>query len=268
MTQSSSSGSSVASLLAGAQSDGLLSQKAMSAINIVDIGEQIQAGIGVDVSDVQASEVVLVTILIDDSGSIRYVAGNAAAVREGHNLVLDALDASKQQAGILTHTRYLNGHVLFPYVVLKQATRMDQQNYNPNGGTPLYDQAVVTFATVIAKAQSFEDNGVPCRTVTLIVTDGNDEGSRAQRADTVKAIVESMLKTENHIIAAMGISDGYTDFDKVFAEMGIPSEWRLTTGNNASEIRKAFNVFSQSAVRASQSGASFSQTAAGGFGAP
>ena len=34
--------------------------------------------------------------------------------------------------------------------------------------------------------------------------------------------------------------------------MGIPDRWILTPGNSASEIRRAFAVFSQSAVRASQ----------------
>jgi len=48
--------------------------------------------------------------------------------------------------------------------------------------------------------------------------------------------------------------------------MGIPDAWILTPGNNASDIRKAFNVFSQSAVRASQGAGAFSKTALGGFG--
>ncbi len=79
-------------------------------------------------------------------------------------------------------------------------------------------------------------------------------------------MVDSLLKTENHIVAAMGIDDGSTDFRKVFSDMGIPDEWILTPGNTESEIRKAFQLFSQSAVRASQNAASFSQTAMGGFG--
>jgi hypothetical protein len=38
----------------------------------------------------------------------------------------------------------------------------------------------------------------------------------------------------------------------VFAAMGIPDRWILTPGNSATEIRRAFQVFSQSAVRATQ----------------
>ena len=61
--------------------------------------------------------------------------------------------------------------------------------------------------------------------------------------------------------------DGSTDFRKVFREMGIEDKWILTPGQSAQDIRKAFQVFSQSAVRVSQGAASFSRTALGGFGA-
>jgi hypothetical protein len=266
MTRKSQGTQNVLALLTNAQNDGTISPATASIINIPDMGEQIQLGIGVDVNDVKASEVVLVTMMPDDSSSIRFVAGNTEAVRTGHNLVLDALGATKQKDGILVHCRYLNGTVLYPFTALDKAVRMDTHNYDPNGGTPYYDQSVVTLTTVLAKAQSFEDNGVPCRTVTLLgPTDGADTSSRNAAAN-VRAIVRDMLRTENHIIAAMGVDDGATDFRRVFKEMGIEDKWMLTPGNSPSELRRAFNMFSQSAVRASQGGASFSQAAAGGFG--
>ena len=58
-----------------------------------------------------------------------------------------------------------------------------------------------------------------------------------------------MQRAENHIVAAMGISDGTTDFRKVFRDMGIEDKWILTPGQSAQEIRQAFQVFCQSAVR-------------------
>ena len=68
-------------------------------------------------------------------------------------------------------------------------------------------------------------------------------------------------------IAAMGIDNGSTDFRKVFADMGIPAEWILTPKSDPHAIREAFQVFSQSAVRASQA-AAFSATALAGFAGP
>src|SRR5262250_2064121 len=81
---------------------------------------------------------------------------------------------------------------------------------------PLYDQTVVLLGTVLAKAQEFADNGVPVRTVTLIITDGADEHSRRATAQTVATLVQDMQQAETHIVAAMGIEDGSTDFRRVF----------------------------------------------------
>jgi len=241
----------VDSLFQTAHDEGVLSQDALRALTgVVDIGEQIQAGLGTPAAAVAASEVVLVTVLLDDSGSIRF-SGNTQAVRDGHNGVIDALNASKQSGSVLFYTRYLNAH-----------------NYNPNGDTPLYDQTLVTLGTVLAKSQEFADNGVPVRTVTLIVTDGEDTSSRAG-AKKIKPIIQDMLMAETHIVAAMGIGESLQEQSRshhVFQEMGIRPEWILTPSTDQHAIRQAFNVFSQSAVRASQSAMNFGQAAVGGFG--
>lgn len=241
----------VKKLLEDAHRQGALSAKSLHALDVVDLGAQIQAGLGVTIDDIAASEVVLLTMMPDDSGSIAS-AGNTEAVRDGHNFVIDALERSKQSGEVLAHTRYLSGHVLCPYTALEHAVVMTAANYNPIHGTPLFDQTCVVLGTVIAKAQELAQAGIAVRTVTLIITDGGDYGSTRCKAGDVKALVTDMLAQENHIVAAMGISDGSTDFKAVFHAMGIPDRWILTPGNSASEIRRAFQVFSQSAVRVSQ----------------
>lgn len=260
------SGARVDDLFRAAELDGTLSPDARGVLEIADLGAQIQAGLGVDVDDVQSSEVVLLTQMPDDSGSIRF-SGNTQTVRDGHNQVIRALADSRQRDAILAHTRYLNGTVLFPYCPIGQATPMDGKNYDPSLGTPLYDQSVVLLGTVLAKAQEFANAGVPTRTVTLILTDGADQGSTWARAKDVAALVRDLRRAENHIVAAMGIDGGGVSFRDVFGEMGIEDRWILVPRSDPAAIRKAFLLFSQSAIRASQGGAAFSRTAAGGFGA-
>lgn len=231
------------------------------------LGPAIQEGLGdIELDDITTSEVVLVTLLIDDSGSIRF-SGNTEAVRTGHNLVVDALKGAKQSASVLVNCRQLNAGVTYPYVVLDNAPRLDSSNYNANGGTPLYDQIAVTLTGVAAKMAEFEQGGVAARAITVIVTDGSDQGSWHHDADSVKKIVAGLLTTEQHIVAGVGIDDGYTDFADVFGKMGLLDEWILTPSNSPSDIRHAFQTVSQSAVRASQTAGTFSQTAMGGFGA-
>lgn len=250
-----------------AHEEGDLSASALGALTInADVGAQIQAGLGLPPDDVPASEVVLVTLMPDDSGSIRF-SGHSQTVRDGHNLVLDALAQSRQSGDVLVHTRYLNGHVLFPYRRLPDAVRLDTHNYDPDQGTPLYDQMAVLFGTVLAKSREFAAAGVPVRSVSLVITDGADEHSTRQTAASVKAIVDDLLRQETHIVAAMGIDDGTTPFRDVFRACGIPDRWILTPGNTPSEVRRAFQAFSQSAVRASQSARTFAAASLGGFGA-
>ena len=81
--------------------------------------------------------------------------------------------------------------------------------------------------------------------------------ARRATAQTVATLVKDMRQAETHIIAAMGIDDGSTDFRQAFRDMGLEEQWILTPGDDASQIRRAFQVLSQSAVRASQSAAQF-----------
>jgi len=262
-----SQSSNIGGLFSSAHAQGVIGDESLQALQLPDLGAQIQAALGIGVDDVASSEVVLVTLMPDDSGSIRF-AGNAQLVRDGHNQVIESLTASKQRDAVLAHCRYLNGHVLYPYRPVAQAERMTAKNYDPSQGTPLYDQSLVLLGTVLAKAQQFADAGVVARTVTLIITDGADEHSTRATAADVARMVGELARQETHIVAAMGLYDGgQTDFRDVFHRMGIEDRWILTPGSSPQEIRRAFQVFSQSAVKASQSARAFAAATTGGFGA-
>jgi hypothetical protein len=253
----------VGELLRDAHDRGIISADALNTLSVhQDLGLQIQNALGVSADDIDASEVFLNGILIDDSSSIRF-AGNTDHVRSGHNAVLEALKDSKSENDILVLAMALNAGLLYSVRSVTSAPQLDTANYNPNGGTPLYDQIPVILGTILAKEREFAAQGIPVRTATLIVTDGQDQGSRNTARD-VRPVIEDLLKRENHIVAAMGIDDGSTVFRRVFREIGIPDEWILTPGNSPSEIRKAFQVYSRSSVQASQGADAFSQL--GGFG--
>ena len=243
-----------------------ISADALKALSLnPDIGAQIQAGLGIAPDDVPSSQAVLLSIMPDDSSSIES-AGNVDLVIEGHNLVLESLAAARSKDAILVHTRYLNGLVLFPYRLLDNALKMDRSNYAALHATPLYDQMAVLLGTVLAKSRELEASGIPVRTVTLIITDGDDTSSTHQTPKSVKAIVDQMTAEERHIVAALGIDDGRTNYRKVFGSMGIKDQWILTAKNTDREIRKAFQLFSQSAIAVSQASGTFAGVAGGGFG--
>jgi len=261
---SKSSTGDVKDLLQGARDEGLLSDCSMMVIDNIDLGAQVQAAMGIPAMEAQSSEVIILNILVDDSGSIAGY-GNEDSVRKGCNMVLDSLMATKQKGSIFVHIRYINGKVLCPYVSLANAPRLDSSNYQANGGTPLYDEIAALLATAIAKTQEYSEQGIPARSISVIITDGNDQYSRVHSSKDVASLVKDMLAMESHLIVAMGISDGNTDFNSVFAGMGFDLKWILTPANTGHDIREAFRTVSQSAVRASQT-ATF--TDLGGFGNP
>ncbi|MBI5044498.1 MAG: hypothetical protein HZC02_01090 [Candidatus Levybacteria bacterium] len=253
-------------LFQSAVSQGSISPATLQSLNIQDVGQMIQGCLGIAVDAVTASKVFLVSLLVDDSSSIRF-AGNTQAMRDGVNSVLDALNAVKNKDGILVSCRYLNGTVLYPFVPLDQAIRLTSSNYDPYGGTPLYDQTAVLAGSVIAKAQEFMLNGVPVTSSSLVVTDGHDEGSvNFRRPEAVEPVIRDLLVQEKHIFAAMGIDDGgTTNFADIFRRMGFRDEWVMTPSKSGQEIRRCFNMFSQSTASASQNATSFSQTAQAGL---
>lgn len=266
-TSLSSNNPTVASLFASANANGTITNAA-AAVVVPNMTANIQAALGVSVDDVQASNVVLVTIVLDDSSSIAFN-NNEATLIDGANVIIDAIGASKED-GLLVCIRRLNAGTLCPFTPLAQAPRVNHVNYKANGGTPLYDNVAETMGLVLAKTQDFTSNGVPVRSVTIVVTDGADYGSRAHtRPESVKPIIDDAHKAEQHIVCAMGIDDGSTNFRDIFGRMGIPDRWILTPKNNPSEIRAAFIMASKSAARASVAApGAFSATAGGGFGAP
>ena len=229
-----------------------------------DLGRAIQGAMGVSADDIPASEVFLLSFVIDDSGSIRF-GSNTQHVRDGHNAVQEELRKSSKGEDILVHAHALNSGVIYPFCPLKTAPQLDTKNYNPDGDTPLFDATLTVLGAVIAKEQEFANQGVPVRSVTVIVSDGANNTSLKTAAD-VRKLVDQLLKAENHIVALLGVDDGSTDYRAVAAEMGIRPEWVLTPQSDGKSIRHAFGVISRISQSASQGAASFSKAAATGFG--
>lgn len=246
---------------------GMLSAESLKALKKLDPNK---FALGSPVNLYKEDNVLLVATLVDDSGSLNVMVekdpktkrlisrpasyndpkSNAEAVRIGHNAVIQVLQGSEKPSAIWFHARYLNGYQLTTWNSLEKATKMDVNNYRPDGGTPLYDETAATLGSIITKAQEFRNNWVSVRTATLIVTDGADTESKLQTQVSVKSIVTDMYNTGIHIIAAMGIYDGITDFKKIFIGMGIHENLILTPGSTAEEIRRSFGLFGKMATRA------------------
>jgi hypothetical protein len=241
-------------ILGEAVDQGVISKK---ALQIIDINDTVLAGInGMDVEEIQATDVTLVTMIIDDSGSIRF-SGLTDSVREGQNQMIGAIEKSKQKDNILIAQWKLGSEpeLIQSYLPIDQSIRLDHSNYNPQSGTALYDTWMTVAAANVAYAQKLKASGRPVKSIIVIITDGRDEGSARFSASDCARINKDLLMSEQFIIAFVGVADNThneTLFRMVAEEMGFPDGSVLTADATPSEMRKVFNVVSQSAIRASQ----------------
>lgn len=218
-----------------------------------NLGPIVVAGAaGMAMEDLLATDVTLVTVLIDASSSIAH-AGLEPAVRDGQNALVDAFAGSKEKDNILLALWTFNGtpNVVHSYVPVADAVRLDAKTYRASGSTALFDTWCDALAANVAYAERLRDSGTPVRSVVVVITDGADYGSK-RRAKDCEAISRDLLRSEQFVLAFVGVGTE-ADFRDVARSMGVPDgSVEVQTSATASSLRRVFQMVSRSAIRASQ----------------
>lgn len=232
---------------------------------IQDLGNIINDALGTPTLGIASSEIILVNLLLDDSDSM---SGVRDSVIKAHDELIAAVKETKQVDNIMVQCRQMTGGLIYPFKLINDVKLLTRNEYRTDHMTPLYKSTLEILGITQAKTQECLDNFQDPKSITLVITDGYDNASGGIKPKDVKKLVDDMLNSERHIIAGMGFDSAGNqadDFRQTFKEMGIKDNWILTVASTPSEIRKAFGMFSRSVSSASQSAASFSQTAMGGF---
>lgn len=242
----------LSSLYSSAQAAGTISQQTTQIIT-GNLGAVVIAGAaGKDAEDIVASDVTLVTLLVDASTSI-HQRQLEDAVREGQNMLVDAFAQARERDAILMALWTFNDElrVVHSYVGVDDVTRLDKKNYQASGSTRLYDTWCDALAANIAYAQRLRDAGTPCKSVVVVITDGEDCGSRRRVSDCA-SISRDLLASEQFTLAFVGVGTD-VDFHAVARQMGVPEGCIAVQAQaTPAAIRKVFRMVSQSAIRASQ----------------
>ncbi len=130
-------------------------------------------------------------IIVDESGSMCVIERQALA---GMNETIDTVKKMQkmhkdmeQRISLLT---FDSGHKTFKYdnVKAESVHRLGSKDYNPCGGTPLYD----AIGTAISKlnAQTTERDNV----LMTIITDGEENCSQEYNLKMVKTLIDKMKK--------------------------------------------------------------------------
>lgn len=232
-------------LIVRSQSRGVLSLRSVRAIEKMQT--QIDIALKGSYGIKKAGEILLLTIMPDDSGSMDGT--NQKGVIKGHNDLLAAMRTSPVSKRAMMQTRLLNGRMVNPFRPFDRCIELNESNYLCVNPTPLFSQTIVTLGTVLAKEQELLDLGAKrIRTATLIMTDGMDtEDKSGGLAAEVASVVGDMRRVGDHIVAGMGFSRGAANYEHVFTSMGIDREL-IFNATSRDEILDKFGLFEKAAL--------------------
>jgi hypothetical protein len=243
---------SIQSLFQSAAQAGTITQSTASLLT-GNLGPIVIAGAaGTALENITATDVTLVTVLIDASSSIAH-AKLEQAVRDGQNALVDAFAGSKEKDSILLALWTFNDApaVVHSYVPVKDAVRLDAKSYRGSGTTTLYDTWCAALAANLAYAEQLRDSGTPVRSVAVVITDGADCGSKRRAAECAR-LSRDLLASEQFVLAFVGVGPE-ADFKSVAKSMGVPDGCiEVQSSATPSGLRQVFQMVSRSAIRASQ----------------
>lgn len=204
---------------------------------------------------------LLVTTVPDDSASME--GKRAGAVMCGHNEQLKAYRRAEVQTrgfDLSVRTRYLNGATLSGPCRPRAAIMMNDSNYKPTHGTPLYRETAKVLGEVEAFAAMHASNH-SVRTFTFIMSDGED--STGESPDHVRSVITRMIATGHHVVVGMGIGNR-GNFTSVFRSMGIPENCIVLLEDNEADIIAGMGETAHTTVHTVDV-ASFTEAATRGF---
>lgn len=245
--------SQLGALFSNAEAQGFLDDEGSSVLINNQDAIMIAGAKGIDSENLEESAYTTVTLIIDKSSSIGFW-DLEQAIRDGVNEMVDALQGSKEKDEILLSIWAFDSsqHIIHSFVGLDDAVKLDNSNYRSGGTTALYDTYIKAVGANLAYAQNLRDaEGASVRSVVIVFTDGYDVGSQNSAGDCLKA-GRKALATETLIVGFVGVGEE-CEFRPIGQSMGIPDncilEQKSTSG---SEIRKVFQVLSESIIRSSQ----------------
>jgi hypothetical protein len=166
-----------------------------------------------------------------------------------YNNMLDALKGSKQAEQILMSSWTFNSqsYLVHGYTPLEFVPPLNEQIYDPNDQTALYDAVLDALTGVVAYGQDLRNQGARTKITLVVFTDGQDNVSRND-AKKVRKVVEELLAMEMYTFALVAFGGGFAK--QVAQNIGFPNVLEATADPSA--IRQALEVVSSSVIRASQ----------------
>jgi hypothetical protein len=195
------------------------------------------------IDDLASAECFLLFVGIDESGSMDPFVDD---MKTALNNFKDSISNSKESDIILIARADFNEDVdISGYKTVNNF----ETKYSCGGRTKLYDTIVEGKQRLLDYIGHLKTNGMQTRAVFSIFSDGEDNSSSYSLSDAAKAIEE--LKKQEIATAIIGFG---SEAANIGNKLGIKSI--LNVGTSSSELRKAFNMLSKSAISTSKAAGS------------
>ena len=214
---------------------------------VANLDETVLLGCLGDPADaLDAPDATLVAVVIDMSGSME---PHRQAVIEAYGAMLDALAGARAATGILVSTWAFadEAQLLSSYEQVGRKPRLDAVTDLPGGCTARHDAVLGAMTGLVAYGEALWQSGVPTRRVLVVLSDGEDNASRAGAHD-VRRASHALASQEAYTLAYAGFGGG--DLAARARDLGFPSA--IAAGATDAEIRRVFRQVSAGVLRASR----------------
>ena len=130
--------------------------------------------------------------------------------------------------------------------------------YTPNGCTALHDAVLGAMTGLVTYGEELWRSGVPTRRILFVLSDGEDNVSKATAQDVAK-LARALAAEEAYTLAYAGFGSG----DLLAQARALGFDQAIAVGATQSELRRVFRQVSTSVIRVSQ--AAGAGASAGGF---
>lgn len=224
---------------------------------VANLDETVLMGcVGLSADDLDAPDATLVSVVLDMSSSM---SPYAAGVIDAYDTMLSALSGAKAANAILLSTWAFADapELVSGYEPVAKKPRLSSAVYRPSGCTALYDAVLAAMTGLVTYGEELWQNGVPTRRILFVLSDGEDNQSKAKAHD-VAAAARALAREEAYTLAYAGF--GSTDLLAQAKAIGF--DQAIAVGAKEAELRRIFRQVSASVIRVSQAAAGAS---AGGF---
>lgn len=194
-----------------------------------------------DVDKLENEHNTLISLGIDESGSM---SGYTDVMRDNIRKMKESLLGSKEQDEMLVSiTRFAGGIQSSGFQLVDDI----ENTYAPSGMTCLYDSILVMKQQLTQYMAQLKSNGVRCKGVVCIFSDGDDTASQSTIRQAADAVAE--MQKEEIIVAFVAFGD---DAKGIADQLGVSKDNVLEVSASESELRKCFDCISKSAISSSK----------------